>query len=93
MPKWPDNISARSLEDIFLMQAENRAWNKQLRAQATALVNNRLAKDISMEDYITSRQNATSDAAECKRRAMILLDEIERRASRPLPQISLLKEA
>ena len=75
------------------MQAENRAWNKILRARATNLVNTRLAKTISMEDYTASRQSASSEAAECKRRAMVLLQEIERRASRPLPQINLLKEA
>ena len=93
MPNWPENVTAQSLEEIFLMQAENRAWNKQLRTQATSLVNTRLAKNISMEDYTASRQNASSEAAECKRRAMVLLREIERRASRPLPQFNLLKEA
>jgi hypothetical protein len=93
MPKWPENVSAQSLEEIFLMQAENRAWNKELRTRATSLVNTRLAKDISMEDYTASRLSATTEAAECKRRAMVLLLEIERRASRPLPQLNLLKEA
>jgi hypothetical protein len=93
MPKWPENMSAQSLEELFLIQAENRAWNKRLRARATTLVNTRLAKDISMEDYTASRQSATNEAAECKRRAMVLLHEIERRASRPLPSLNLLKEA
>ena len=93
MPLWSENLSERSLDELFLMQAENRAWNKQLRASATTLVNTRLAKDISMEDYTASRQNASSDTAECKRRAMVLLLEIERRAARPLPMLNLLKEA
>ena len=93
MPEWPENVTAQSLEEIFLMQAENRAWNKRLRARATTLVNTRLAKDISMEDYTASRQSATNEAAECKRRAMVLLREIERRASRPLPTLNLFKEA
>jgi len=93
MPFWPENMSASSLDELFAMQAENRAWNKELRTQATALVNTRLAKTISLEDYAISRQNATREAAECKRRAMALLGEIERRAARPLPQLSLLKEA
>jgi len=75
------------------MQAENRAWNKELRVRATTLVNNRLAKGISMEDYAASRERAASDAAECKRRAMILLNEIDRRAARPLPALNLFKEA
>ena len=93
MPKWPENVAERSLDELFLLQAENRAWNKQLRTRATALVNTRLAKDISMEDYTASRLNAASETDECKRRAMILLHEIERRASRPLPHLNLLKEA
>jgi hypothetical protein len=81
------------LDEIFAVQAENRAWNKELRALASALVNTRLAKNISMEDYAASRQRATREAAECKRRAMVLLNEIERRGARPLPQLNLLKEA
>ena len=93
IPTWPEDVSDLSLDEIFVLQAENRAWNKQLRTQATALVNTRLAKDISMEDYTASRQNAGTEAAECKRRAMVLLLEIERRAARPLPMLNLLKEA
>ena len=93
MPNWPENVAAQSLEEIFLMQAENRAWNKRLRARAATLVNTRLAKIISMEDYTASRQSAASEAAECKRRAMVLLHEIELRGSRPLPALNLLKEA
>jgi hypothetical protein len=93
MPLFPENISACDLDEIFAMQAENRAWNKELRSLASALVNTRLAKNISMEEYTASRQHATHEAAECKRRAMALLNEIDRRAARPLPQLNLLKEA
>jgi hypothetical protein len=93
MPDFPENIAVRSLDEIFAIQAENRAWNKELRALASALVNTRLAKGISLEDYTASRQRATHEAAECKRRAMLLLNEIDRRAARPLPQINLLNEA
>jgi hypothetical protein len=92
-PVFPENISACGLDEIFAIQAENRAWNKELRALASALVNTRLAKNISMEDYTATRQRAAHEAAECKRRAMLLLNEIDRRAARPLPQINLLKEA
>ena len=83
-------MSAHSLDEILGMQAENRAWNKELRSQATALVNTRLAKTISLEDYAAGRQNATLQAAECKRRATALLSEIERRSARPLPQLNLV---
>jgi len=93
MQFFPENIAARSLDELFTMQAENRAWNKQLRSQASALVNTRLAKNISLEEYAATRQRAAHDAEECKRRSMALLNEIDRRAARPLPQLNILKEA
>jgi hypothetical protein len=85
-------MSAHSLAEIFALQAENRAWNKELRSQAASLVNNRLAKNITLEDYAASRQRAVQEAAECSRRANVLLSEIESRAARPLPQFNLLKQ-
>ena len=93
MPAFPENIAACDLDEIFAMQVENRAWNKELRSLASALVNTRLAKNISLEDYTATRQRAASDAAECKRRAMVLLNEIDRRGARPLPAFGLPKEA
>lgn len=92
-PIFPENIATRSLDELFAMQAENRAWNKQLRTLTSSLVNTRLAKNISLEDYAATRRQAAQDAEECKRRSMALMNEIDRRASRPLPQLNLLREA
>ena len=91
MPAFPESLAACDLNEIFAIQVENRAWNKELRALASALVNTRLAKNISLEDYTATRQRGANDAAECKRRAMVLLNEIDRRGSRPLPAIGVLK--
>ena len=79
-PYWSDYFSQSSFEDVLRIQAENRMWNKTLRLQAAALVDSRLAKQISREEYAMRRRAATEDAAECKRRGEILSDEIRRRA-------------
>ena len=73
---------------MFRLQAENRAWSKQLRLEAQALVNNRLAKGISLEEYASSRLLAAESSAECRRRAATLSREIENRSAHPLPQIA-----
>ena len=88
MPIWPDKIEERNLDEMFLLQASNRAWGKQLRQESQALVNSRLAKTISMEEYTSSRQSAAEQTAECRRRAETLSREIESRGAHPLPQIA-----
>jgi hypothetical protein len=67
-----------------MLETENREWNKQLRLQATALVNARLAKQIGLEDYAANRLRARVDAAECRRRAALLQGELVNRISEPL---------
>jgi hypothetical protein len=84
-PQWSEDQSKRSLEEILLSEAENRAWNKALRGRVTALVDSRLAKQITLEAYATRRQHGNEDAAECKRRGTILVDEIGSRGGRSLP--------
>jgi hypothetical protein len=88
MPFWPDKIQERSLDEMFRLQAENRAWSKQLRMEMQVLVNARLAKTISLEEYASSRLVAAENAAECRRRAETLSREIESRGAHPLPQIA-----
>src|ERR1700686_776104 len=68
---WRDDFSTSSLDEVLRYQIENRAWSKELRGRSTALVNSRLANEISQADYLTSRQLARQDAAECQRRAAI----------------------
>jgi len=88
MPLWPDNIEDCSLDEMFRLQACNRAWSKQLRQETQTLVNSRLAKVISMEEYSSSRDLAAQQSAECRRRAESLSRLIEARGARPLPQIA-----
>jgi hypothetical protein len=88
IPSWPENIEERSLEEMFQLQAENRAWSKQLRIEAQVLVNTRLAKGITLEEYASSRLVAAEHSAECRRRAATLSREIENRGAHPLPQIA-----
>jgi hypothetical protein len=82
MPNWPDDLSSCTLEEIFTSEIDNRAWYKQLRLQNTALVNNRLAKNISADEYAVTRRETTELSAECKRRGAILVREITRRVAR-----------
>jgi hypothetical protein len=77
-----DALSGNSLEQVLRAETENRAWSKTLRQRATALLNSRLAKTISFEEYTVSRQKASRDAAECKQRGRILSDEIRSRDER-----------
>jgi hypothetical protein len=79
MSLWPDNLLSCTLETILGWQVENRAWSKDLRREASALVNRRLADEITQADYLAIRQVAREDAAECRRRAMVLEAQIARR--------------
>ena len=84
MPLWRDDFSNSSLEEVLEHQVQNRAWSKELRGRSTALVNSRLANEITQEDYLAQRQLARQDAQECQRRAAILDSHISRRTVRPL---------
>jgi hypothetical protein len=79
MSQWQEDFSTCSLEDIFTSQAENRAWSKELRLKGAALVNSRLAKAISQDEYTENRKVSHTETAECRRRAAILLNEINGR--------------
>jgi hypothetical protein len=82
MPNWPDDLTTCTLEEIFTSDVDNRAGYKELRLQNTALVNSRLAKNISQDEYTVTRRETTEAAAECKRRGAILVREISRRVAR-----------
>jgi hypothetical protein len=83
-PLWTDDLSGRSLIEILRSDTENRAWNKALRCRVAALVNSRLAKQISLEEYAISRQHENENAAECRRRGAILVSEMSNRDRRSL---------
>jgi hypothetical protein len=80
MPSWCEDLSACTLEEVVRSQADNRAWGKELRFRTYILVNNRLAKLITQDEYQANRARAHEDAAEYRRRASILTSEIARRA-------------
>jgi hypothetical protein len=84
MLPWRDDFSTSSLEELLEYQAENRAWSKELRIRSNALVNSRLANEISQADYLLSRDLTRQDAVECQRRAAILDAQIARCTVRPL---------
>jgi len=78
-PLWTDDLTGRSIIEIMRSDTENRAWNKALRCRVAALVNRRLAKQISLEEYAISRQHELENAAECRRRGAILISEMSSR--------------
>jgi hypothetical protein len=84
MSLWREDFSGSSLQEVLETQAENRVWSKELRRKSTALVNSRLAKDISQADYLSNRTLADKDAIECRRRADILQTHLVRHAGFPL---------
>jgi hypothetical protein len=84
MSLWREDFSGSSLQEVLETQAENRVWSKELRRKSTALVNSRLAKDISQADYLSNRTLADKDAIECRRRADILQTHLVRHAGLPL---------
>ncbi len=79
MPIWSEDLSACSLEQVLQSQAENRAWHKQIRLQTAEIIERRLAKQITRDEYVEHRKVTGVDAAECQRRASILLDVLARK--------------
>ena len=51
MSSWPEDLSSCSLKEVLGWQAENRAWNKEIRLKTNTLVNSRLAKNISQATF------------------------------------------
>lgn len=80
MASWCEDFSACTLQDVLAWQAENRAWSKELRRKTDALVSSRLAHEISQADYLDGRKRGQQEAAECRRRAIILDAQIRRTA-------------
>jgi hypothetical protein len=88
MPLWRDDFSTVTLEEILRYQLENRAWSKELRFRSNALVNKRLANEITQDDYLANRKLTRQEAEECQRRAAILESQISRCTVKPLLQAS-----
>jgi hypothetical protein len=76
---WSGDFSASTLADVVRWQTENTALSKRLRFDKKAAVNNRLAKQISHDEYQSMTVMSDSRLAECKRRRQIIIDELIRR--------------
>ncbi len=85
-----EDFSGCGLEELLKSQIENTAWSKELRRRTNALVNSRLAKNISQADYVADRKRAREDALECRRRATILDTQIIRLTVHSPPRESSL---
>lgn len=78
-----EDLTSRTLEEVFQTDAVNRAWSKELRGKAAVLVNDRLADRISLAEYAEERRQVNENMVECRRRGWILSTEIESRRARP----------
>ena len=76
MSTWREDLSTCTLEEVLRSQVENRAWSRELRQKASSLVNSRLAKEVSRDDYLARRKVADQEATECRRRATMLHAQI-----------------
>ena len=72
MATWREDFLTCTVDEILGFQVENRAWSAELRRKSSALVNSRLANEISLADYQASRKLANEEVAECRRRAAML---------------------
>lgn len=78
MQPWSEDFSGCGLDEILRFQTENREWSKELRRRTNVLVNTRLAKNMSQDDYLAGRKLVHEDTAECRNRANILDAQIVR---------------
>ncbi len=84
MELWCEDFAAGSLDRLLSLQVENRAWGKELRRQSQILVESRLAKKISQNEYVHGRTQSQEEVAECRRRAAVLVSQISRASREPL---------
>jgi hypothetical protein len=80
MSGWSERLTEYTPAEIASLANENRAWYKELRRRASALVNSKLAKQIGSDEYAAGRQVGNEAVAECKRRGQILASEMMTRA-------------
>jgi len=83
MLSWPEDFSTCTLDEVLGWLAENRAWNKEIRVKTTTLVNRRLSKSISQDDYLATRKLVHEESMECRRRANIIEAQIARHTVGP----------
>jgi len=72
MPINEGDLATLSESDVMKLRIENRAWSKTIRLCMAALVNRRMANQISYEEYAASRKAAKDERAECDRTTVML---------------------
>jgi hypothetical protein len=76
MERRSEDLPKPSIREMVGSVIENRAWGKQLRIDTRMLVNSRLAERIDGDNYAARRRLINENVAECKRRGLVLLKEI-----------------
>ena len=79
MQCWTEDISKCTSEEISRVHGENRAWYKDIRRKASAIVESRLAKEMGLDEYVEKRKVSNADVTECARRARVIVTEITSR--------------
>ena len=82
MDSWPEDLSMNTLQEVIGFEALNQASSKGVRVRTRAMVNSKLAGEISRDEYLLRRTLARNDTAECKRRRKLLLSELANRRYR-----------
>lgn len=79
MTLLPEDLSTCTVDELFGSQAENRTWSKELRLSNAALVNSRLSREITLDEYAAKRALAKEQTTECRRRSERLAGELQKR--------------
>ncbi len=77
---WTTDLATTTIEEVVKLQNENRASDKVTRLEIRTLVNRRLAKEITAEEYVVKRKIANQASAEFKRRSALLNEELATRS-------------
>ena len=72
-------LSGLSNAEVVVLQDENRAWKKDLRQRMADLVNSRMARKISYEEYTATRKATQNEVADCEEQSSALRLERARR--------------
>ena len=75
-----DELSTLNDADVIKLHIQCRDWGKDLRQGVAALVDSRMANQISYEEYTASRKAAKDDRDECERMIAALSTEMRRRS-------------
>jgi SOS response regulatory protein OraA/RecX len=75
MPDVPADLTQFSAEEIINLQKENHARSTALRHRMRALLDSRLARKITKEEFDLERAVINEDVLACRQRGMALEDE------------------